>query len=377
MDAPAVPRDPPAVWATVSSSPVALSEEPGDRLAREALARCGTGDEGLRAAANDVVFRALHGMPMPDSEAIAFAQRAAGEPHPWARAWAASAKTLWPDTTLRRLDDWLAADAEPRLRRCAVTSSTAQDGTHALAVVAVDALADLAPLPTRARTGQWLTVDARMRVPASGGAVMVLGPSGAPRRVTAWLEGATLRARFALDRPGEFKVQVLATTATGPRPVIEATVFADATPPARAGEEESAEDVATDAAHDDEASSALARMLASARSESGEPPLARDARLDVVAQEHARSMAAARAVAHDAGDGDPEARMQAAGLSWDAMGENVAHAATAALAHRSLWASPSHRANMLRRDFSRVGVAAVRDARGDLWVVETFAAGLR
>jgi uncharacterized protein YkwD len=243
--------------------------------------------------------------------------------------------------------------------------------------VAVDALADLAPLPTRARTGQWLTVGARMRVPASGGAVMVLGPSGAPRRVTAWFEGATLRARFALDRPGEFKVQVLASTATGPRPVVEATVFADATPPSHAGEEGASEDAPADATQDDDESSALARMLASARAESGEPPLARDARLDALAAEHARSMAAAQTVAHDVGNGDPGARVQAAGLWYDALGENVAHAVTAALAHRSFWASPSHRANMLRRDFSHVGVAAVRDARGDLWVVETFAAGLR
>jgi uncharacterized protein YkwD len=374
MDAPPVPRDPPAVWAVVSSSPVALSATPDDPLEREALARCGAGEEGLRAAANDVVFRALRGLPLPDAEAIAFAQRAAGEPHPWARAWAASAKTLSPDATLRRLDDWLAADAKPRLRRCAVANGTAADGTRALAVVAVDALADLAPLPTRARTGQWLTVDARMRVPASGGAVMVMGPSGAPRRVTAWFEGATLRARFAPDRPGEFKVQVLLTTATGPQPVVEATVFADATPPSHAGEE--GDESPADAAHDDD-SSALAGLLASARAESGEPPLMRDTRLDTVALEHAQSMASAQTVAHDTGDGDPEARMQAAGLSCDALGENVAHAATAALAHRSLWASPSHRANMLRREFSRVGVAAVRDAHGDLWVVETFASGLR
>ena len=379
MDAPAVPLDPPAIWAEVSSSPVALSAAPDDPLEREALARCGAGDEGLRSAANAVLFRALHGLPMPDSDVIAFAQRAAGEPHPWARAWAASAKTLSPDATLRRLDEWLAEEREPRLRRCAVASAVAPDGTRALAVVAVNALADLAPLPTRARTGQWLTVGARLRVPASAGAVLVLGPSGAPRRVPAWFDGSTLRARFALDRPGEFKVQVLATTATGPRPVVEATVFADAAPPARASEDDVPGEGTTDMTHDGQGdeSFALTKMLASARAESGEPPLARDARLDAVAQEHARSMAGARALAHDAGDGDPGARMQAAGLSWQALGENVAHAATVALAHRSLWASPSHRANMLRRDFSRVGVAAIRDERGDLWVVETFASGLR
>ena len=32
---------------------------------------------------------------------------------------------------------------------------------------------------------------------------------------------------------------------------------------------------------------------------------------------------------------------------------------------------------MLRRDFDRVGVAAARDERGEAWVVETFASGLR
>ncbi len=88
-------------------------------------------------------------------------------------------------------------------------------------------------------------------------------------------------------------------------------------------------------------------------------------------------MAAARALAHDAGDGDPSERMQFAGVTAGTSGENVAHAATVALAHRALWASPSHRANLLRREFEDVGVAVVRDDRGDAWVVETFAGNLR
>src|SRR5579859_3345301 len=125
MDPPSVPLDPPAVWADVSSSPVALSAAPGDPLEREALARCGAGDEGLRGAASDVVFRALRRLPLPDSDAIAFAQRAAGEPHPWARAWAAHALTLSSEAALRRLDDWLAEDRQPQLRRCAVASGVA------------------------------------------------------------------------------------------------------------------------------------------------------------------------------------------------------------------------------------------------------------
>jgi uncharacterized protein YkwD len=84
-------------------------------------------------------------------------------------------------------------------------------------------------------------------------------------------------------------------------------------------------------------------------------------------------MAAAHVLAHDAGDGAPIERLRSAGIEPREAGENVAHAATVALAHRALWASPSHRANMLRRDFDRVGVAVARDERGEAWIVETFA----
>ena len=54
--------------------------------------------------------RVLQGLPLTDPDALAFEQRAAGEPHPWARAWAASAKALSTEATLRKLDAWLAED---------------------------------------------------------------------------------------------------------------------------------------------------------------------------------------------------------------------------------------------------------------------------
>jgi uncharacterized protein YkwD len=121
----------------------------------------------------------------------------------------------------------------------------------------------------------------------------------------------------------------------------------------------------------------LAGMVAAARAAAGLPPLARDARLDAVAQAHAARMATTRELAHDAGDGDPVGRLRAAGLEPRDSGENVAHAATVPLAHRALWTSPSHRANLLGRDYAALGVAVVRDEHGDAWVVETFAGGLR
>jgi uncharacterized protein YkwD len=80
-------------------------------------------------------------------------------------------------------------------------------------------------------------------------------------------------------------------------------------------------------------------------------------------------MMTARALAHDTGDGDPVERLHDAGIAARDIGENIAHAISVPLAHRALWASPSHRANLLG-GFARAGVAVVRDDKGDAWVVE-------
>jgi len=65
--------------------------------------------------------------------------------------------------------------------------------------------------------------------------------------------------------------------------------------------------------------------------------------------------------------------MGEAGLHVRVCGENVAHAETLALAHRALYASPSHRANLLSSSFDRIGVGVVRDADGSVWVTEELA----
>jgi uncharacterized protein YkwD len=363
----------PSAWAASTGSPRSLDVASLDPLEHAALEACGRGEAGLRETARVILGRKLRGLPMPELDAIEAAQRAAGEPHPWPRVWAASARSLEPDATLTKLGSWLGGHAE-RLRRCGVAAGVSSEGAHVLVVIAVDALADLAPLPTHARTGQWLTVEARLRAPATGGRVVVMHADEAPRTVPSWFDGATLHARFAADRPGEMAVQVVADLATGPRPVLEATVFADVEAPSR-DEERAApgEDAAAGVRDDDR----LAVMVATARAAAGLPALVRDGRLDAVARAHATRMAAAHELAHDAGDGDPLERLRNAQLDPRDAGENVAHAATVPLAHRALWASPSHRANLLGREFDHLGVAVVRDEHGDAWAVETFAGRLR
>jgi uncharacterized protein YkwD len=336
--------------------------------------KCAPGDAALTNMAQQILGSRRSESHGTDAEAIAFAQRAAGEPHPWPKVWVASARTLAPNGTLQKFDAWLTELGQSRLRRCGVAGGRAPDGDEVIVVVAVDALADLAPLPMRARTGQWLSVAARLRVHAQGGRVIALGPSGTPRPLPTSFDGRTLRAWFAPDGPGEFTVQVIAEVASGPRPVLETHVSADVEPPVVATPNPAPGEGEARDGQDEE--TALATMLTRARVWAGLAPFERDARLDAVAREHAVRIARARRLAHDAGDGDPAERLRAAGLETHDVGENLATAKSALMAHRATWASPSHRENILRPEFERVGLAIAHDSHGDLWLVEIFTSTL-
>jgi uncharacterized protein YkwD len=375
-------RSAPFTWAVHTASPRPFTPE-GDAASRdrsaELLAHCGRGEAGLAEVARRVVESRIAGASRLDLDGLTFALRAAGEPHVWPRAWVITGRALDRSATVAKLEAWGATFGDGGDRRCGVASGVAKDGSEVVAAVAVDALADLAPLPTLAHVGMWLTVDARLVVPVGEAHVIVQGPGGDPRSVPSWTEeenGVThVRARFAPDRPGPLTVQVVADVATGPRPILEARVFADADPPERF-EPTGAPGENVVLATGSEADRLLA-MLSSLRDAEHLPPLARDPSLDGVALAHARQMLAARTVGHDVGDGDPAARFEATGEHARLVGENVAHAASVRLAHRALYDSPSHRENLLRSDFDRVGAAVLDDADGSVWVAEVFAGGPR
>lgn len=357
--------EPTLSWAESTRSP--LPAPAPDARDAPLLALCPAGDAALHAVAARLAARAL---PSRDMESIAYALRVAGEPHVWPRAWTLSGKGLDRNTAATRMRAWLASFGDAGRRRCGVASATDGDGTNVYAAVAVDAQADLARVPMRVHAGAWVSIDATILVPATAAKVVVLGPTGAPRTVPTSFDGGRVRARFAADREGTWLAQVLLDGATGPRPVLETFVFADVAPPASqpiaAAPGERAGDGVTDAAD------ALARMVTVAREAEGLAPLARDEALDRVARAHAERMMAAQKVGHDVGDGDPRRRIEEAGIVARESGENVAHAATVALAHRALWASPSHRGNLLHARFDRIGIGIVPDPDGSVWVTESF-----
>ncbi len=340
-------------------------------IERAVSEKCAAGDAGLTNMAREILARRRAESRVSDAEAVAFAQRTAGEPHPWPKVWVASARVLAPYPTLQKFDAWLTELGQSSLRRCGVAGGVSSDGGEVIVAVVVDALADLAPLSRRVRTGQWLSVAAHLRVHAEGGKVIVLGPSGAPQPLPTSFDGKTLRAWFAPDGPGEFTVQAVADFASGPRPVLEAHVFSDIEPPVLPNSDMAPGEDETRDEQDEER--AVARMLTSARAWAGLPALARDGRLDAVARDHAVRIARAQRLAHNVGDGDPGERLRAIGLETHEIGENLATAPNVILAHRAIWASPSHRANVLSRNFERVGLGVAHDSRGDIWVVEAFA----
>jgi hypothetical protein len=232
----------PVVWAAWSASPQPIDPAAGlassDREA-ELLARCGRGEAGLRAVAERLVRQRLRGETHLDLDAIVFAMRAAGEPHVWPRAWVVAGRALDHDATLDKLEAWGKTFRDPGDRRCGVAVGGARDGTEVVAAVALDALADLSPLPTTARVGMFVALDSQAIVPLASPQVILQGPGAEPRAVPTWtsLENgvAHVRARFLAERPGPFTVQIVADADTGPRPILEARLFADVAPPDQFG----------------------------------------------------------------------------------------------------------------------------------------------
>jgi uncharacterized protein YkwD len=352
----------PYAWQAATHSPQPAA--PADDLGQA----CDDHDRALDRAAAWVAERELAGRTSLDADAVTDVLRAEGAPYVWPHVWTLSGGHA--SDARERFARWLAALPHTNELRCG--SALEATGSREVSVgLALDVLADLDPLPTAAPIGAWLDLNARLLVPANAVSVIVLGPRGRSFGVTSSLDHGRVRARFRVDHEGPWLVQLLATVAGGPRPVAEARVFGGPAPTTLAPSLP-APGEAAGAAGDPE--SGLFAMLNGARASESARPLRRDERLDRVARAHAEAMHQAAELAHDVGDGSPGDRVLSAGVTAMAVGENVAHAADAAHAHRTLWRSPSHRSNLLDPTFDAVGIGAVLDADGTVWVCEVFAA---
>jgi uncharacterized protein YkwD len=114
------------------------------------------------------------------------------------------------------------------------------------------------------------------------------------------------------------------------------------------------------------------RLLNGARAQAGEAPLAWSDSLAEVALGHVLDMYLNGFVSHvSPTTGTVGDRVQAAQIPLTVVGENLALAATPRAVHAGFMGSGGHRANILRSNFDRVGVAAVQGPLG-LMVVQVF-----
>ncbi|MGQ9532731.1 MAG: CAP domain-containing protein [Desulfotomaculales bacterium] len=135
--------------------------------------------------------------------------------------------------------------------------------------------------------------------------------------------------------------------------VSPAPAKAPATPPAMQAPAGTADILARDEA----------RMLAlvnQARAESGLAPLTADPDLVRLARLKARDMVERGYFGHQSPTyGSPFDMLRSAGISYRYAGENLAGAPDVETAHNNLMASPGHRANILNRNYTRVGIGVV------------------
>ncbi|MFN0072447.1 MAG: CvpA family protein [Chloroflexota bacterium] len=118
-----------------------------------------------------------------------------------------------------------------------------------------------------------------------------------------------------------------------------------------------------------------ARMLVlvnQEREQAGLRALQADEALRDVARAHSREMFELGYFAHiSPNTGSPFDRMRRASIRYLAAGENLAFAPTVQVAHEGLMNSPGHRANILRPEFGKVGIGAIRsDFRGTMFSQE-------
>lgn len=98
-----------------------------------------------------------------------------------------------------------------------------------------------------------------------------------------------------------------------------------------------------------------------------------DPELTEVARKHSADMFARGYFAHDTPEGlSPFDRMRAANVRFITAGENLALAPTLQIAHTGLMNSPGHRANILRREFGRVGIGVMDGGMRGLMVSQEF-----
>ncbi len=167
-----------------------------------------------------------------------------------------------------------------------------------------------------------------------------------------------LDVTFALTSPGKYQLEVMGDGVTGPVILSNVPLYVGVPEPPLGG-------VRGKLLEPEEAEQRLLVLLNDARRAAGLKPVAPDAELREMALAHSEDMAGHNFFSHvSPSTGTPEDRLRRSGILVTTFGENIASADSPESAHDGLMNSPGHRTNMLRPDFTHVGIGAQRHDTG-------------
>jgi uncharacterized protein YkwD len=101
-------------------------------------------------------------------------------------------------------------------------------------------------------------------------------------------------------------------------------------------------------------------------------PLKMNPKLMEAARKHAENMAAQDKLEHVLDEKTPSDRVKATGYKPRAVGENIAFRGTAKETVADWMDSEPHRKNILNPDYTEIGVAVVKNAKGERYWVQVF-----
>ena len=252
------------------------------------------------------------------------------------------------------------------------------EGTTVRAVLALQQVSiDLEPFPRQARVGQSIAVRGQVHAPFAEPTVFVTGDGGQVDKLPLVRDGGTgFRAEIGCPSHGARQVEVIGRGPAGVTVLANFPIFCGVDAPrtlalAQAG---GADDTYADAKG---AEQLIFAQLNRDRAAHQLPPLTWDERAATVARGHSTDMQEHDFVAHvsprtgNAGD-----RAKAAGLASPLILENVARAYSPSEVETGFMNSPGHRANVLSKDATHVGVGVVlgREVNGkrEIYVTQMF-----
>ena len=221
----------------------------------------------------------------------------------------------------------------------------------------------LAPIPRALDPGQSVALRGQVGPRFTFAHVYLTKPDGTvdEKRTSS----RALDVSFPLETAGKYRLEVMGDGVTGPVVISNVPLYVGVPEPAAAI-------IGGAVVEPEQAEARLLALINEARVAAGLNKVQADTELRDIALAHSADMADHHFFGHvSPTTGTPTDRVRRSGVLVSAAGENVATALTPEVAHEGLMSSPGHRANILRPDWTHVGIGVTKGDDG-LVITEVF-----